>query len=104
MKKSILITLLLSLMFLSVSCATTQQDRYNTQRGAAIGAGIGALMGQAIGRDTEATLLGAGIGTLFGAIAGNAVDQEHQAAKDAARLNKRVVYVDKRGRAVDRRQ
>ena len=101
MKKSILITLLLSLMFLSVSCATTQPDRYNTQRGAAIGAGIGALMGQAIGRDTEATLLGAGIGTLVGAIAGNAVDQEHQAAKDAARLNKRVVYFDKRGRAIE---
>ncbi len=101
MKQNTLIVLLLSLMFLSVSCATTQPDRYNTQRGAAIGAGIGALMGQAIGRDTEATLLGAGIGTLVGAIAGNAVDQEHQAARDAARTNKRVVYVDKRGRAVE---
>ena len=101
MKKNILISLLLALMFLSVSCATTQPDRYNTQRGAAIGAGLGALMGQAIGRDTEATLLGAGIGTLVGAIAGNAVDQEHQAARDAARTNKRVVYVDNNGRAVE---
>ena len=101
MKRNTLIALLLSLMFLSVSCATTQPDRYNTQRGAAIGAGIGALMGQAIGRDTEATLLGAGIGTLVGAIAGNAVDQEHQAARDAARTNKRVVYVDKHGGAVE---
>ena len=101
MKKNILIALLISLMFLSVSCATTQPDRYNTQRGAAIGAGIGALMGQAIGRDTEATLLGAGIGTLVGAIAGNAVDQEHQAARDAARTNKRVVYLDDHGRAVE---
>lgn len=101
MKKNILIVLLLSLMFLSVSCATTQPDRYNTQRGAAIGAGLGALMGQAIGRDTEATLLGAGIGTLVGAIAGNAIDQEHQAARDAAMTNKRVVYVDNSGRAVE---
>ena len=101
MKKNILIAILLSLMFLSVSCATTQPDRYNTQRGAAIGAGIGALMGQAIGRDTEATLLGAGIGTLVGAIAGNAADQDYQAARDASRLNKRVVYVDKRGHAVE---
>ncbi len=101
MKKTTLIILLLSLMFLSVSCATTQPDRYNTQRGAAIGAGLGALMGQAIGRDTEATLLGAGIGTLVGAIAGNAVDQEHQAARDAARTNKRVVYLDDHGRAVE---
>ena len=101
MKRNTLIVLLLSLMFLSVSCATTQPDRYNTQRGAAIGAGIGALMGQAIGRDTEATLLGAGIGTLVGAIAGNAVDQERQAARDAARTNKRIVYVDRGGRAVE---
>jgi uncharacterized protein YcfJ len=101
MQRNIMIFLLLSLLFLSVSCATTQPDRYNTQKGAAIGAGIGALLGQAIGRDTEATLLGAGIGTVFGAIAGNAVDQEHQAAKDAARINKRVVYVDRGGHAVE---
>ena len=101
MQRNIMIFLLLSLLFLSVSCATTQPDRYNTQKGAAIGAGVGALLGQAIGRDTEATLLGAGIGTLFGAIAGNAVDQEHQAAKDAARTNKRVVYVDRGGHAVE---
>ena len=96
-----MIILLLPLMFLSVSCATTQPDRYNTQRGAAIGAGIGALMGQAIGRDAEATLIGAGIGTLVGAIAGNAIDQEHQAARDAAMTNKRIVYVDRDGRAVE---
>lgn len=101
MYKSILTLTLLSVMLLSVSCATIPEDRYNTQKGAAIGAGIGALLGQAIGRDTEATLLGAGIGTLVGAIAGNAVDQEHQAARDAAALNKRVVYVDDQGRAVE---
>jgi uncharacterized protein YcfJ len=100
MNKKTLSILLLSLMLLSVSCATTP-DRYNTQKGAAIGAGIGALLGQAIGRDTEGTLLGAGIGTVFGAIAGNAIDQDYQAARDAALINKRVVYVDDRGRAVE---
>ena len=88
-------------MILSASCATIPEDRYNTQKGAAIGAGIGALLGQAIGRDTEGTLLGAGIGTVIGAIAGNAVDQDYQAARDAAMLNKRVVYVDDQGRAVE---
>ena len=101
MKKSILIAFLLSVMLLSVSCATVPEDRFNTQKLAAIGAGIGALLGQAIGRDTEATLLGAGIGTVVGAIAGNAIDQDHQAARDAAMLNKRVVYVDDQGRAVE---
>jgi uncharacterized protein YcfJ len=101
MKNNILSIIIISLIFLSVSCATVPQDRYNTQKGAAIGAGIGALLGQAIGRDTEGTLLGAGIGTVVGAIAGNAVDQDHQAARDAAMLNKRVVYIDDRGQAVE---
>ena len=101
MQRNIMIILLLSLLFLSVSCATKQPDRYNTQRGAAIGAGVGALLGQALGRDKEATLVGAGVGTLIGAIAGNAIDQEHQAARDAARTNKRVVYVDRGGHAVE---
>ena len=101
MKRNILSVVLLSILFLSVSCATCQPDRYNTQRGAAIGAGVGALMGQAIGGDTEGTLLGAGIGTLVGAIAGNAVDQEHQAARNAARTNKRIVYIDKGGHAIE---
>lgn len=101
MKKNILIVLTLSVLLLSVSCATIPQDRYNTQKGAAIGAGIGALLGQAIGRDTEGTLLGAGIGTVVGAIAGNAVDQDYQAARDAATLNKRVVYIDDQGQAVE---
>ena len=101
MKRPINYIMLFSLILLTTSCATTQPDRYNTQRGAAVGAGIGALMGQAMGRNIESTLLGAGIGTLVGAIAGNAVDQENQAARDAARTNKRVVYVDRHGRAVE---
>ena len=101
MKKIAMSILLVSIIFLSVSCATVPQDRYNTQKGAAIGAGIGALLGQAIGRDTEGTLLGAGIGTVIGSIAGNAVDQDYQAARDAATLNKRVVYLDNQGRAVE---
>jgi outer membrane lipoprotein SlyB len=94
-----LLPLLLALVI--TSCATVHEDRYNTQKGAAIGAGIGALLGQAIGRDTEGTLLGAGIGTVVGAIAGNAVDQDYQAARDAAALNKRAIYVDRGGRAVE---
>jgi len=48
---------------------------YNTQKGAAIGGGLGAIAGQAIGRNTEATLIGAGAGTLLGTIFGNMEDQ-----------------------------
>jgi uncharacterized protein YcfJ len=101
MKQTIITLMLLTILGITASCATVQPERYNTQKGAAVGAGVGALMGQAIGRDTEATLLGAGIGTLLGAITGNAVDQSYQAARDAAVTNKRVVYYDNRGGAVE---
>ena len=47
-----------------------------TESGASWGAGIGALAGQAIGGDTEATLIGAGIGALVGGAVGN--DQQNQ--------------------------
>ena len=53
-------------------------EGYNMQKGAAIGAGAGALAGQMIGHDTASTLIGAGAGALVGAIAGNAVDQHAQ--------------------------
>ena len=76
------------------SCAGPQYDRFNTQRGAAIGAGFGALTGQLIGRNTNSTLIGAGVGTLVGAIVGNAVDQERQIAREAALTNRRIVYYD----------
>jgi len=42
-----------------------------TESGASWGAGIGALAGQAIGGDTEATLIGAGVGALLGGAIGN---------------------------------
>jgi len=47
-----------------------------TEQGASFGAGIGALAGQAIGGDTESTLIGAGVGALLGGAIGN--DQENQ--------------------------
>lgn len=86
LKKQLFIRVLAATFFLAglVSCASTP-GYYNTQRGAAIGAGIGALAGQAIGRDTEGTLLGAGIGTVAGAILGNAVDQDQQINREAIR-------------------
>ena len=95
------VVVICTIMIALVSCATVPDDRYNTQKGAVLGGGLGALLGQAIGGDSEATLLGAGIGTVVGALAGNARDQEHQAARDAAAINKRVIYVDNQGRAVE---
>ena len=86
--------LILVMFALLSSCAGRHSDRFNTQRGAAIGAGFGALAGQLIGKNTKSTLLGAGVGTLVGAIVGNAVDQEHQIAREAAATSRRIVYYD----------
>lgn len=41
------------------ACTTAEQD-------VAVGAGVGAVAGQAIGRNTESTLIGAGLGALAG--------------------------------------
>ncbi len=54
-------------------CATSGRS------GALIGAGIGALAGQAIGQDTEGTLIGAAVGTGIGYIIGNEKDKKHAA-------------------------
>jgi len=91
LKKQLFIRVLAATFFLAglVSCASTP-GYYNTQRGAAIGAGIGALAGQSIGRNTEGTLLGAGIGTVAGAILGNAVDQDQQMSREASRHQRRA--------------
>lgn len=62
------------MLFLTVIAGCASQG-YNTQKGAAIGAGVGALAGQALGRDTASTLIGAGVGALVGGLGGNAVDQ-----------------------------
>ena len=47
----------------------------NTIGSTTVGAGAGALLGQAIGKDSKATLLGAGIGALGGALVGSVQDQ-----------------------------
>ena len=76
MKKVISLTVLvIAAGFFLVSCAS---EGYNTQKGAAIGAGLGAIAGQVIGHNTASTLIGAAVGTLVGGIGGNAVDQHVQ--------------------------
>ena len=101
MKKYKIAILTLILSFFLVSCAHYPPDRYNTQVGAAVGAGTGALIGQAIGGNTQSTLIGLAAGTIIGALVGNAVDQDYQAARDAARYGKPVIYYDKSGHAVE---
>jgi hypothetical protein len=101
MKRYQLVILTLGLSLLLASCAYYPYDRYNTQAGAGVGAGAGALIGQAIGGNTEGTLIGLAAGTIIGALVGNAVDQDYQAARDAAEYRKPVIYYDRTGHAVE---
>jgi len=94
MKATRIVILAMVILALCLSCAGRHSGHFNTQRGAAIGAGFGALAGQLIGSNTKSTLIGAGVGTLVGAIVGNAVDQESQITREAAATNRRIVYYD----------
>lgn len=69
MRKSSLILLVMGALLWATGCAG-----YRTQTGAVIGAGAGALAGQAIGHTTESTLIGTALGGLTGAVVGNAMD------------------------------
>jgi uncharacterized protein YcfJ len=100
MKKYHIVILTLTLSFFLVSCAHYPPDRYNTRVGAAVGAGTGALIGQAIGGNTQSTLIGLAAGTIIGALVGSAVDQGYQTVRDAAQYCKPLIYYDKSGHAV----
>lgn len=65
--------LILALTLSLTSCAMDTKQKQGTAVGAGVGAAAGALLGQAIGRSTEATLLGAGIGAAVGGVAGNQI-------------------------------
>ena len=54
-----------------------------TEEGAAFGAGIGALAGQAIGGDTGGTIIGAGIGALVGSSMVNDQEEQQQGANES---------------------
>jgi len=104
MKRYRIVILTLAVSVLLGSCAYYPygpNGYYNTQAGAVVGAGTGALIGQAIGGNAESTLIGLAAGTIIGALVGNAVDQNYQAARDAAQYGKPVIYYDSTGHAVE---
>ena len=69
--KKLLIVSVFSVLVLS-GCSNVGS---NTIGSTTVGAGAGALLGQAIGGDSKATLLGAGIGAAAGALVGSVQDQ-----------------------------
>jgi surface antigen len=63
-----------AMLFMLASCADPGASSKGVQ-GAAFGAIGGALLGQAIGRTHQATLVGAALGTMLGYIVGNEMDK-----------------------------
>ena len=55
------------------SCAGTTNKEKGAKTGVLVGAAGGALLGQAIGRNTTATLIGAGIGAAVGGLTGHQI-------------------------------
>lgn len=71
--------LFFAVVFIFTVAANAQAERVvtinNGISGLLLGAGGGALAGQAIGRDTESTLIGTAVGTMVGYIVGNEMDK-----------------------------
>ena len=98
MKKSISIILSLALAMCFYSCAGPTYQQRGAKTGVLIGAAGGAILGQVIGRNTEATLLGAGIGAAVGGLSGHQIgaymDRQEQelraalAASEAASIQR----------------
>ena len=91
MKRIITVIVSLALAIGLFSCAGPTHQERGTKTGALIGAAGGAILGQIIGRNTEATLLGAGIGAAVGGISGHQIgaymdrqEQELRAAMAAS--------------------
>ena len=72
---------LLSVVLLFVVSCSSHQDA-NARKGGVTGAAAGAMIGQAIGGDTESTLLGATVGSLLGYAIGQEMDR-----RDREQLN-----------------
>lgn len=68
MKKITSIVFALALSTAVVGCTTTEQ-------GAVVGGVSGAVIGQAIGGNTESTLIGAAVGTVAGALIGKSLER-----------------------------
>lgn len=71
--KHFTIFILIGSVFLLSSCADSQYSK--GQQGVVGGAAAGALIGQMIGHNTEATLIGMAVGTMLGYIVGNEMDK-----------------------------
>lgn len=82
MYKGLLTVLTVTMVGLPLAFVTGCES--DAQTGALVGTAIGAVAGQAIGGDTESTLIGAGAGAAGGYMIGNEQDKQKMKAEIAA--------------------
>ncbi|MBM4024789.1 MAG: hypothetical protein FJ280_05190 [Planctomycetes bacterium] len=83
-RKIILKLMATAVMLAGCDAVRVAPERRGAVTGAAVGAGIGGLAGQAVGRNTASTLIGAAIGGGIGYLLGNRQDQQRAQAYDPA--------------------
>lgn len=90
MKKHLVIMVILALL---LGCAAPQTKKEaGTRKGAAIGAIGGAVLGQIIGGNTQATLIGAGVGALAGGVIGRSYGKK--ADEQEAALRRQLAAIE----------
>lgn len=82
MKKSLKISVVVTLSFLMINC-TAIQNANKTQKGAGLGVAAGAILGGVIGGDIKGALIGAAIGGAAGGVVGNVMDKKADKIKEA---------------------
>lgn len=83
--RNLMIGLMVLTLFAAGCAPPANRAEQGTRVGVGVGAAGGALLGQAIGRNTKSTLIGAGIGALVGGIAGNQIGSYMDAQETAFR-------------------
>jgi outer membrane protein OmpA-like peptidoglycan-associated protein len=84
LKKFLTIIIVASVVLAGCAAPQNKQEK-GTRYGAAGGAAVGALLGQAIGGNTQATRIGAGLGALAGGVIGNQVGKNMDEQEAAMR-------------------
>jgi outer membrane protein OmpA-like peptidoglycan-associated protein len=91
MKKITVIIVLAAFLF---GCAGATHQESKAKTGVLIGSAGGAALGQAIGKNTESTLIGAGIGAVLGGLAGHQIgsymDRQEQTLRNAVAVSDAV--------------
>ncbi len=75
-----------------IGTVPAQADHSRGLNGLIIGAGGGAIAGQAIGRDTEATLIGTAVGGLLGYVIGSEIDRGYRTPHQVVYHQPQVIH------------